>query len=814
MSKLNEKLMLKNLLIHSLRALNRQKSYVILNIIGLSVGIACSLLIALFVINELSYDKFLKDQERIYRVILDGKIGEQQIKAAYTCSPLGPAMLSEVPEVEKFVRINEWGETILKNYDQSFSVNDFMEADSSFFSIFSIALIKGDIRTVLNEPHTLVLSESQARKIFGDTDPVDKMISVGMDTTLYRVTGVFKDIPENSHLSAGVIASFMTNDRADNPTWMSNSFFTYVVLKPGTDASQVDLKLKELIKKYVGPEVQRFLGIDLEDFVTKGNRYSMFLQPLGNIHLDPTIEGGHKAPADPKYLWIFACVAILIIIIASINFMNLATAQAASRAREVGMKKVSGSSRSLLISQFLAESVLLSLIALVLALLVVNFTIPYFNELLGSKLQFSLISSWYVIPMLLVLAIVVGVFAGSYPSFYLSSFQPVNVLKGKVKNSMKNGRLRSVLVVLQFSISVILIVGTLTMFRQVNYLLGKDLGFDKEQLMVITRGETIENHVDAFKEEIMKINGVQAIASSTAVPGRNNNNNGYMMKNRRDETFLLQTNWVDPDFFKTYKMKMVNGREFDLEHGGDKTSCIINSSAVRQFGLTEPLSTVFLSPGDSGLAAEMPVVGVVQDFNFESLHSAIGPYVFRFKNERNNWGYFSIRLDKSFTQKTVNEIESVWKNYTKNDPMDYYFMDDDFNRMYAQEKQSARLALLFAVLAIIIASLGLFGLTSYSVQQRTKEIGIRKTMGASTNEIFYLIAREILILVSVATLIAWPVIYKISDMWLQNFFYRIGLNFWDYIIGFVIALIISLITISYQTLKTARINPAFSLRYE
>ncbi len=806
--------MLKNLLNHSLRALNRQKAYVFLNIMGLSIGIACSLLIALFLIHELSYDRFHSKGDRIYRVILDGKIGEQEVKAAYTCSPLGPTLLSELPEVESFVRVNVWGETILKNYEQSFSEGLFMEADSSFFRVFSIPFLTGDLKSALNEPHTLVLSKSSASRIFGKADPMGKMLKVGMDTVLYRVTGVFEDFPENSHLKANIIASFMTNPRADHPMWMSNSFFTYLLLKPGSELPEVERKLKGILKEHIGPEVQEFLGITVEEFESKGNRYSMYLQSLGDIHLDSHVDDGQASSTDPKYLWIFASVALLIIIIASINFMNLATAQASGRAKEVGIKKVSGSSRSMLISQFLAESVILTFISLILSLVIVAFSLPYFNSLLSIQLQFSITSKWFVIPVLLILVFLIGIFAGSYPAFYLSSFQPVNVLKGKVKDSMKNGRLRSLLVILQFSISIILIVGTLVMFRQVNFMLNRDLGFQKEQLMIITRAETVENHVNAFKEEVNKISAVKSMASSTAIPGHNNNNNGYMMKGRVDETFLLQTNWVDHDFFETYKMKVGTGRGFSRDFTSDNQACLINQSAVRQFGLTDPLTSVFLAPDNDRNPPDMNVIGVVDDFNFESLHSAIGPYIFRFKNESNNWGYFSIRLDSSFNQSTIKSIEAVWKSYTNNDPMQYFFMDEDFNRMYSQEKQSSSLAMLFAALAVIIASLGLFGLTSYTVQQRTKEIGVRKTMGASTNEIFMLISKEIVILVSISTLIAWPLIYYIADKWLQNFHFRIDLQIWDFLIGFLIALVIAIITISYQTIRTASINPAFSLRYE
>ncbi|MCB8995654.1 MAG: ABC transporter permease [Bacteroidales bacterium] len=806
--------MLGKLFKHSFRALNRNKSYVFLNITGLSIGLACSLLIASFIIEELSYDKFYKNSKEIYRVILDGKIGEQQILSAYTCAPLGPTLINELPEVADFCRIEFWSEVIIKNNEKSFAVSRFMEADSSFFNIFSIKLINGDKNRVLSEPHTLVLTQSEAHRIFGDEDPVNSLLKVGRDSTLYRVTGIMEDFPENSHIQADMIGSFMTNPRSNDPTWLSNSFFTYVLLKPHSNIEDSNQKLNSILRKYIAPEVHRYIGVSLEDFYEKGNRYSMFLQPLLKIHVEPEIEGGQKSPVNTKYLWIFGCVAMLIIIIASINFMNLSTAQASQRAKEVGIKKVSGSSKSLLVTQFILESVILSFISLIISLVLVYLLLPYFNELLATHLQFIIFKAWWIIPALFILTILVGFISGSYPAFFLSSFQVVNVLKGKIRNNNKTGRLRSVLVVLQFSISMILIIATLIMYRQMNFMLNKDLGFDKENLMIIERGGSIGNHVNAFKSDILDINGVLSVASSTAIPGHNNNNNGYMIKGRTEESFLMQTNWVDYDYFKTYGIKLNSGRFFSPDFSLDKDACIINLSAVKQFGLSNPLSEIVLPPTDSVVPIESNIIGVADDFNFESLHSAIGPYIFRFKNDSINWGYFSLRLKPVHLKSTIEEIEKTWKSYSDNEPMKYYFMDEDFNRMYYQEKQSSRLSMVFSVLAVIIASLGLFGLTSYTINQRTKEIGIRKTMGSSTMEIFILISREIIFLVFISALIAWPVTYYAGDKWIQSFYYRINISIWDFLAGLIIALIIAVATITYQALSIAGTNPANSLRYE
>ncbi len=807
--------MFKNLFKHSLRAMNRQKGYVAINVLGLAIGIACSLVIILFVVHEVSFDKFNEKGDRIYRLVLNGKIGGQELKVSSSASPMGPTMLREFAEVEDFVRLNSWGQTILKNGNQSFIEKDFVEADSSFFNIFSIPLLSGEKKSVLNASHTLVLSATTAKKIFGLENPMDKLLKVGDDTVMYRVTGVMADVPETSHLKVSVIGSFMTNKRANDNEWTSNSFNTYLLLKPNTKAKQVEAKIPALLKKYVGPQILQYLGLSMEEFLAKGNRYDMNLQALEDIHLDPSIQQDMKAPSDPKYLLIFGSIALLIIVIAAINFMNLSTAQAAKRAKEVGMKKVCGSSRGMLISQFIAESMLLTTIALVFAILIVELAMPYFNSLLDAELKIDYLGSWYILPGLLLFSLIIGLFAGSYPAFFLSSFNPYEVLKGKVRASMRNGKLRSLLVVIQFTISIILIVGTTIMFRQINFMLKKDLGFNKEQLMVITRAETIGDRITAFKDALNKIPGVIKVASSTAVPGHGNNNNSYMMEGREQETFLMQTVWVDYDYLETYGHKMISGRFFNDDFATDKDGCVINESAVKQFTLVTPLTTRFITPSEDVTKKEyMPVIGVVKDFNFESLQSRINPHVFRFKKEGFNWGYITIKVAPKDMKKTIAGIEGVWKEFTSNDPLNYFFLDKDFVRLYKEERQNAEMAVLFAILAIFIAALGLFGLTSFAVEQRTKEIGIRKTMGASVFSIFFLISKEIIVLVTISTAIAIPVAFYIGNSWLQNYYYRINLGVFDFVIGFGIAIVIALATISYRTIKAATANPVDSLLYE
>lgn len=806
--------MFTNLIRHSLRSFKRQRAYIVINVLGLSIGIACSLLIALFVLNELSFDKFNKKRDRIFRMDLNGKLGGQEVTVAYSAAIIGPTMVKEVPEVEAFLRMNGIGPVNAEYNNITFASDHIVEADSSFFNFFSIPVLKGDQNNLLNGPHKAVVSETFAKKMFGNENPIDKTIKIGTDTTRYVISGVMADVPENSHFDADIITSFMTNPGSKNPTWLSNSFSTYLLLKPNSSYKTVDAKLPAMIVKYVGPELQRFMGVSVEDFAAKGNKYRFFLQNLADIHLDTSVQQQFKPASDSKYLKIFGSIAILIVLIAAINFMNLSTAQATRRAKEVGIKKVGGSTRGMLIGQFLAESFILSFISLIIAMVLIRLSLSYFNNLLGAHLVLNIFASWYTIPVLILFAIFVGFLAGSYPALFLSSFNPYEVLKGSVRNSMKNGKLRRVLVVFQFAVSILLIVGTMIMYRQIKYMLNKDVGFNKEQLMVINGADALGKKMKSFKDIVKDIPGVVNIASSTAVPGRNNNDNAYSMEGRKDESFLMQTNWVDYNYLATYGMELAAGRSFNESFSTDKDACIVNESAVKNFSITDFSKTRFVQPLDSGKVEYYPIIGVVKNFNFESLRNPIQPYVMRFQNEHQLWGYVTVRLMPQNYKTTIAAIEEKWKEFVPNNPMQYYFVDADFEHMYVQEKQNAQMAVIFSILAIFIAALGLFGLTSFTVEQRTKEIGVRKAMGSSIAGIYVVISQEVIILVTVSALIAWPLIYYIAGKWLEGFYYKINLGVFSFVAGLGIALGIAVLTISYRIMIAARVNPAQSLKYE
>jgi len=783
---------------------------------GLAVGISFFVLIGLFVIDELNYDKFNEKKDRIYRLILDAKVGEQEVLTSTTPAPMAGVFTDEIPEIVDAVRMLNWNEVAIKYEDKIFNEDHFVLADSSFFNIFSIPFVQGNPQSALNKPHTLVITESAAVKYFGKENPMGKSLRVGTDTTYYFVTGICKDVPDNSHFEFNMLGSFLTHGRAQEKTWLSNSFSTYVLLTSGANTQFVEEKIKSVLYKYIGPEVEQYMGVPIDKFLESGGRYGILLQPLIDIHLNPEVQNQFKASNDKKYVYIFTIVAIVILIIAGINYMNLSTARSSSRAREVGLRKVVGSSKGMLIFQFLVESIILSLSSLFIAILLVELLLPYFNNLVRLNLYLDYFENWYVIPLLLCISLTLGVVSGSYPAFYLASFRPIAVLSGRLKSGIKSRILRRVLVVFQLAISITIIVVTIVISRQVAHMLNKDLGFNKEHLMVLKQAHVLQDKIPVFKKEIEKIPGVLTCSHSTSVPGHPNNVNGYQIEGlNTEDLYLLTTSWTDHDHLKTFGFELAEGRYFSEKMASDSFACIINEKAVEQFGLKDPLTTRFIQPKLMTLELTYyQVVGVVNDFHYESLHGNINPHIFLASGNQTNWGYFAIRLAPETIKQTINQVEKVWKDFTSNYPINYFFLDKDFESLYQEDKRTGRLSLIFGILAIFIASLGLFGLTSFTVEQRTKEIGIRKVHGANRDNILYLLSKEIAMLIGISTLISWPIAYIFLKNWLENYTYRINLSPLDFIFSMVIALLITWLTISYRSVKATKINPTDALRYE
>ena len=803
-----------NLIKHSLRSFKRQRSYIIINITGLSIGIACSLLIALYVLYEASYDRYNTKKDRIFDIALNFRIGGQEFTEASSAFPVGPTLLREIPEVGDFLRMKKmYGAATVTYNNQIYDEENIIQADSSFFNFFTIPVLNGDHRNLLNAPRKVVLSGSLAKKIFGQENPVDKFLKIGKDTAVYIVTGVMGDIPGNSHFKAGILVSMLSDPQANSQEWGSNGLSTYLLLKPNANYRNINDKFPALITRYLGPEIQRYMNISFEEFLSKGNKYGYYLQKLADIHLDTTIKPAFAAPGDPKLLKILGGIAFLILLVAAVNFTNLSTAQASSRAKEVGIKKLGGSTRGMLIAQFLTESVLMSFVSTIFALVIIRLVLPFFNGLLGTSLAMNLSTVWFMIPFMLIFAVVTGILAGSYPAFFLSAFSPYKVLKGGRNQSSHKGMLRKVLVILQFTISIFLVVGTLIMYRQIVYMIDRDPGFIKDQLLVLDNEEALGNNGKSFKETLSRIPGVVAVTSSTAVPGNSNNNNGYMLEGKKDETILLWTNYVDYKFLETYGMQLKSGRAFSKEYLSDDQACLLNESAIKKFNI-DPGKLRIMGYRDSGKVVYYPIIGVVKDFVFESQRSQIAPLIFRLKSEDYRYGYITVKISAVNYRETIKKIEAAWKEVVTDDPLKYHFIDDIMKKLYVKEHQNALIAVISAILAIFIAALGLYGLTSYTVEQRTKEIGVRKAMGSSVTSIYFNISKDIIILISISALLSFPLIYYISGKWLENFYYRISPGFFTFLGGFIIALGIAILTISYHTLRAARVNPAQSLRYE
>ena len=797
------------------------KGYVFINILGLAVGIACFVLIGLFVLHELSYDTFHEKKDRIYRLVLDGKIGEQEIKVANTSPPMAESLVDEIPEIVNAVRMDSWNESPIRIEDRVFIEDHFALADSTFFDIFSFPLIYGDPATALNKPRTIVLTRSAAQKYFGMDNPVGENLKVGTDSVYWEVTGVCEDAPENTHLEFNVIGSFVSDRRSDGTTWMNNNLTTYILVGENTDPSVVEEKIHSVLVKYVGPELEQFIGASYDDLLKAGGRYRILAQRITDVHLEPDIQQTFKPANEKKNIYIFTIIAFAILLLAGINYMNLSTAQSANRAREIGIRKVMGSQKTALKWQFLVESILMCIVSLIVAILLIELLMPGYNNMMQIFLSLNYFQPWYTIPVLMLVAIVVGILSGTYPAFFLSSFRPVAVLTGELKSGTKSGTLRSALVVVQMTISILIMAVTLITFRQVNYMLEKDLGFNKENLMVLRRVHVIGNQINVFISQVQNIAGVASASHTTAIPGYPNNNNGYLIDSGGETNLdlsdvqIMYTVWADHDYDKTMGFEMAEGRFFSQAMPTDSFACVINESAVRYFDLDNPLEVKIIQPGPTpDQRSSYQVIGVVKNYHFMSLHDEISPHIFLYDGDQMNWGNIVIRLHPDNIQHSIDRVKSVWNDLAGTEPMQYFFMDEEFDKLYKEDKRTGNLSLIFSILAIFIASLGLFGLTSFTVAQRTKEIGVRKVQGARMVDIVLLLSREIAILVGISTVIAVPIAIFFIKSWLQNFHFRITQGPLDYLIVILIALIISWFTISYRAIKAARTNAAEALRYE
>jgi len=811
--------MLKNYIRVAFRNLKNYKAYTLINIVGLAIGIACCIAIMLFVRDELSYDRYNKFADQIYRPTFSALFNGRDIESALTPAAMGAAVYHDLPEVINYTRIHYEGSCVIRYQNKMFVEQKFLWADSTLFKVFTLPLVQGDPGAALTQPNTVVITESTARKYFGNENPIGKILNMNRRYN-YMVTGVIRDVPRNSHFHPDFIGSLTSFDDSRNPNWLSNNYYTYFLLKRGTDPADFERKINRELIAHAGPQLQAVTGVSMEQFLSAGNRVGFVLQPLTSIHLDSRLQYELEQNGNKSTVYIFSAIAIAILLIACINFVNLATARSEKRGKEVGIRKTLGAPRSHLVWQFIAESILMSGVSVLIAVGIVEVLLPLFNDTADKKLSLDLLTNPWSIPMLIGLMLVVGILAGSYPALYLSSFRPAEVLKSEKRKGGRGSFLRNGLVVFQFAISIALFIGTLIIYNQLKYVQTRDLGFEKEEILFISRTEDLSHEMQSFIHELKEDKDIVSVSNSSAVPGRQWGDSGFWLEGTgADRLVDLQTMSCDLDFAKTYGLQMASGRFFSKEHPSDTSAVVVNEEVAELFGIKDIVGKRLVLPmGNAGNAMaqtrKLEVVGVVKDFNYHSLHEPIRPLVIGLSSDTNAGSFVTVRLAPGNHLNTISFIEKVWKKYAGNEEFNFNFLDNSLQELYTSDQRTSKIAGAFSLLAIFIACLGLLGLAAFITEQRTKEIGIRKVLGASVPEVIVLLSAQFAKWVLIANVVAWPLAYYVMNNWLKNFAYRTNLNIWIFVASGAMALLIALITVSSHAIKAAMANPVKSLRYE
>jgi putative ABC transport system permease protein len=806
--------MFKNYFKIGLRSLLRNKFFTAINIFGLTLGMTTCLLIMLYVQNELSYDSFNKKANQIVRVVFRGSIQGEKMKEAMVMPPVAQTFKSEYPEVLEATRLRNYGNPRITYGDKTFKESAFAYADSNFFEVFTLPFLKGNPKTALLEPNTIVISETVAKKYFGDEDPIGKVLLFKDLNTSFKITGVMRPMPVNSHFHFDLFASMASFPQSREFSWMTSEYYTYLVLPKGYDYKKLEAKLPADVEKYMGSQLQKAMGMTYSQFRQKGNELGLYLQPLMDIHLHSDLNLELGPVSDIRYVYIFSVVAIFMLLIACINFMNLSTAGASKRAREVGIRKVLGSLNGQLVRQFLLESLLLTSFAFLLSLILVFWTLPLLNKLSGKNLSFNLLSNPWLLPGLLLFALVTGLLAGSYPAFFLSSFKPVTVLKGKLASMGKTVSLRSGLVIFQFFISIVLIIGTIIVHKQLSFIQNEKLGYNKDQVVIVQEAYWLGKNLEAFKQKLLQDPRVSSISSSGYLPAGITYNNNFMIyaDNNSDQLVKTLRYDVDYNYIQTLGMEMSDGRNFSKSFGTDSTGIIINEETAKAFGWDKnALGHNLTRPDNDGTKLTYHVIGVVKNFHFKSFHEPISPLVMVLNNNNEN---LIVKANTKDIAGLLNTMKKNWNELKGEVPFSYTFLDDRFNNSYESEQKIGFLLSIFAGVTIFVACLGLLGLATFTAEQRTKEIGIRKVLGASITSIVSLLSIDFIKLVFIAFVIATPVAWYMMNKWLQDFAYKTNISAWIFLLTAVLAIVITIITVSFRAIRAAVVNPVNSLRAE
>ena len=804
--------MLKSLLQTSLRNLSAKKGFSLLNVGGLALGLSCFILIGLFVQNELSYDRHHEKADQIHKMSLHIFLDGTESNFAVVSAPVARGLVDEFPEVEASTRFSKGGSPVLRYEDKAFSEERFYWADSTVFDVFTMPFVVGDSKTALTSPYTIVFTESMADKYFGDEDPMGKVVSMDGRQD-YTVTGVIKDAPAASHAHYDFLASMASRENSRGTSWATqNNFGTYFVLNPSTSAEAFQEKLKALVVSHVYPEIAELFNAPIEAIMSSGTEFEYLVMPLTDIHLRSRLRGEHETNGNILYVWLFGGIAIAILLIACVNYVNLSTAISSQKAKEVGVRKALGSSRGQLIAQFMSDSIVLSVLSVILALVLVQVFLPVMNSFTNKNLDLSYFDNWLVIPGLFGLAIVVGFVAGSYPAFLLSSFNPAAVLKGGGPKGKSKSLLRNGLIVFQYSVSAILVLASLVVYGQLKFIQNTNLGFSGDQVIVVEKTDDIPNGLQSLKQNLLRNAAVVSVGNSSSLFGELNNDNMFRAEGQPEtENKLIWTNSTDEGFAETYKLEMLDGTYFTADTPLDQSSIVLNETAVALLGLENPVGQKLIPMFSE---STVTVIGVVKDFHVESLQNDIKPFGFVSMGEGDAGRNLSVRVSSADLMSIIGTIEEEWYNVSNGQAFEYEFFDSVFQERYMAEQDMGRILIIFSILAVLIACLGLFGLAAFVTTQRTKEIGIRKSLGASASGIVLLLFRDFGKWIVLANVIAWPLAYFVMNSWLQNFVFRTDINLAQFPIALIGGLIVAFLTISYTSIKAAQANPVYALKSE
>ncbi|SEI50592.1 putative ABC transport system permease protein [Dyadobacter sp. SG02] len=809
--------MIRNYLKIALRNFKREKVSTAINVVGLAIGLATCMLIMVYVQDELSYDRYHQKADRIFRVGVNLRLNGANVDGPTLGPTAGRDLQQEFPEVLNTTRIRNQGGKFISNGATASKEDNLLYVDSTFFEVFSIRFVKGNPGRALVEPNTVVLTEETARKYFGSQEPVGRTLLFGSEKTPYRITAVVAKVPANSHFQFDMLASLAGLKEAQTVGWLDNmNFYTYLVLPEKYDYKKLIIKSPRLAEKQVEGELQKFLGTSLKQFREKGDDFGIFLQPVPDIHLHSPFRGAELKPGgDIRNVYVLSAIAIFMLLIACVNFMNLSTAMAARRSREVGVRKVLGSLKGQLRQQFLTESLLLAIVALMVGLVLVVMVRPYFGQLTGKTIAFNTFANPFMLGGSIAVTVLVGLLAGSYPAFYLSSFKPVSVLKGRVLAGRGSFHLRGGLVVFQFFITISLIIATVAADQQLRYMQSRNIGFDREAVLVVHETYMLRKNEAVFRDQIVRSAQVVSGSISGDVPiGSISSNNGAVMpRENPNQGVASRLYHVDYEYIPTLGMRVVQGRNFSKEFATDSSAVVLNETAVRALGWQQrPIGRELIGhTDDDGTKRIYRVIGVVNDFHFESLRQKIGPLVmFLGKNS----GSILVKTRTDNIPQFLASLKKQWESFSPAAPFSYSFLENRFEKVYEAEQRMGEILTIFSSLTIFIACLGLFGLATYTAEQRTKEIGVRKVLGASVSSIVGLLSKDFIMLVLIALALASPIAWWGLNQWLNDFAYKITIHWWIFVLAGLLAVCIALATVSFQSIKAALTNPVKSLRSE